>query len=73
MVLYQGVRSVLAGLALGVPLAMAASGVLRSMLFQVRASDPLTYMAISAVLFGTALVAATFPPGAAAIFPLHRL
>jgi putative ABC transport system permease protein len=61
MVLFQGVKSVLVGLILGVPLAIAASGLLRSLLFHVRASDPVTYIAISAVLLGTALIAAYIP------------
>jgi predicted permease len=61
LVLYQSVKSVLAGLILGVPLAIAASGVLRSLLFQVHASDPITYIVISSVLLGTALIAAYVP------------
>ena len=61
LVLYQGVRSVLAGLILGVLLAIAASGVVRSLMFHVHASDPVTYIAISAVLLGTALIAAYLP------------
>ena len=54
-------KSVLAGLILGVPLAIASSRVLRSLLFQVRASDPVTYIVISVVLLGTALIAAYLP------------
>ncbi len=61
LVLWRSVKPVLAGLILGVPLAIAASRVLRSLLFQVRASDPLTYGVICAVLLGTALIAAYVP------------
>jgi predicted permease len=61
LVLYQSLKSVLAGLILGIPLAIAASGVLRSLLFQVHASDPVTYIVISFVLLGTALIAAYVP------------
>ena len=61
LVLYQSVKSMLLGLLLGVPLASAASGVLKSLLFQVRASDPVTYIVISIVLIGTALIAAYIP------------
>ncbi|HET9306040.1 MAG TPA: ABC transporter permease [Candidatus Sulfotelmatobacter sp.] len=61
LVLGQSVRPVVTGLILGIPLAVAASGVLRSLLFQVHASDPVTYIVISAVLLGTALFAAYVP------------
>ena len=61
LVLYQSLKSVLLGLILGVPLAIAASGVLRSLLFQVHASDPVTYIVITVVLLGTALIAAYVP------------
>jgi putative ABC transport system permease protein len=49
------------GLIVGIPLAFAAPGVLRSPLFNVRASDPVTYIAISSVLLGTAALAAYTP------------
>jgi ABC-type antimicrobial peptide transport system permease subunit len=61
LVLYQSTKSVLVGLILGVPLAVAASGVLRSLLFEVRAFDPVTYVVISIILLGTALLAAYLP------------
>jgi ABC-type lipoprotein release transport system permease subunit len=61
LVLYESLKSVFLGLILGVPLAVAASGVLRSMLFQVHASDPITYIVITCVLIGTALMAAYVP------------
>ena len=61
LVLHQSVKPVLAGLLLGVPLAIAASGVVRSLLFQVHMSDPVTYTVISLVLLGTALIAAYVP------------
>jgi predicted permease len=60
-VLYQSTKSVLVGLLVGIGLAIAASGVLRSLLFEVRASDPVTYVVISAVMLGTALLAAYIP------------
>jgi len=61
LVSYQSMKSVLAGLILGVPLAIAASRLLRSLLFHVRASDPVTYIVVSVVLLGTALIAAYLP------------
>ena len=61
LLLWQSLKSVLVGLILGVPLAIVASRVLRSLLFQVHASDPVTYIAITVVLLGTALLAAYIP------------
>ena len=61
LLLWQNLKSVVVGLILGVPLAIAASAVLRSLLFQVHASDPVTYIAITVVLLGTALLAAYIP------------
>jgi predicted permease len=61
LVLYQSLKSVVAGVILGVPLAIAFSAVLRSLLFQVHASDPVTYIAVSAALLATALISAYFP------------
>jgi predicted permease len=61
LVLWQGLKSVVVGLILGMPLAVAASGVLRSLLFHVHASDPVTYIVITALLLGTAVLAAYTP------------
>jgi ABC-type antimicrobial peptide transport system permease subunit len=61
LVLWQSLKSVVVGLIVGMPLAIAASGVLRNLLFNVHASDPVTYTAITAVLLGTAVLAA-YPP-----------
>jgi predicted permease len=61
LVLWQSLKSVVVGLILGMPLAIAASGVLRSLLFHVHASDPVTYIAITSVLLGTAVLAAYSP------------
>ena len=61
LLLCQSTKSVLVGLILGVPLAVTASGILRSLLFEVRAFDPVTYVVISVVLLGTALFAAYVP------------
>ena len=61
LVLWQSLKSVVAGLILGMLLASAASRVLRSFLFHVHASDPVTYTAITFVLLGTAVLAAYIP------------
>jgi len=61
MVLWQGMRPVLAGLALGVALALAAGRVLHSFLFQVSPRDPVTVSAVALVLLAVAAVAAVLP------------
>jgi ABC-type antimicrobial peptide transport system permease subunit len=61
MVLRESLGWVFLGIATGVPLALAATHLLRSFLFGVPLSDPLTYAIISAVLLGTTLVAAYLP------------
>lgn len=61
MVLMQGLVTVGAGVALGLLGAMAASGLVRSLLFGVAPDDPVTYTAASALLV-LAAVAATYLP-----------
>jgi predicted permease len=50
MVLGQGLRLLLAGLALGLPPALALAGLLSGQLFEVRPHDPLTFLGVSLVL-----------------------
>jgi len=65
-VLRDGLRTVAAGLALGIPLALAASRWIASSLYGLRASDPLTYVSIVGVLGAAALAAALVPSRRAA-------
>lgn len=57
----QSMRPVLAGVALGVPAALAAAGLLRGSLYGVGAADPLTFAGVVAVLVTVALVATWLP------------
>jgi ABC-type antimicrobial peptide transport system permease subunit len=50
MVLGQGLRLLLAGLALGLPPALALTGLLSGQLFEVEPRDPLTFLGVSLVL-----------------------
>jgi predicted permease len=50
-----------AGVAVGAPAALAASGVMRGMLYGVKAADPLTYVGACALLGAVALVASWVP------------
>ncbi len=57
MLMMDPLVSVLTGLAVGLPVAFAATRGLRSLLFEVSATDPLTYLAATVVLIAVATVA----------------
>jgi len=61
LVVGQGSRLVAAGLAFGLPLAFGLTRLLSSLLFQVGAADPLTYIALVLGLGGIALLACYLP------------
>lgn len=65
-VLKQASLVALAGMALGLLGALAASGVLRSLLYGVSSADPAVYVGVAAVLLGLVLVASLVPAGRAA-------
>jgi len=66
LMLRRGMAPVLAGLAVGIPLALLATRLLRSLLYEVSASDPVTFVGVAALLAGGALVASWLPSGRAA-------
>ncbi len=57
----QGVMLALIGVALGLSVALALTQVMKSLLFGVSATDPLTYTGVTALLIGVALVACYIP------------
>jgi putative ABC transport system permease protein len=61
LVIRQGMKPVIVGLAIGLFAAFLASRVLESLLYEVSATDPVTYVAISAILSSVALVACYLP------------
>jgi putative ABC transport system permease protein len=61
MVLGQGLKLTIIGLALGLAGAAAATRLIEGFLFGVSASDPLTYAATCAVFIGVALLASYLP------------
>jgi putative ABC transport system permease protein len=65
-VVQQGLRLVLLGIAIGLPVALLVSGTLSSLLVGVSARDPATYVAASALLALTAVVSALVPARRAA-------
>jgi putative ABC transport system permease protein len=66
LVVGQGVRMAAAGLGLGLLVSLAATRLMRSMLFGVGPSDPLTLAAVLAVLGAVALLASYLPARRAA-------
>jgi predicted permease len=66
MILKQGLRMVLIGLALGVAGALAATGAVKSLLFGVSTTDWITFGAVSVMLLSTAVLASYVPARRAA-------
>ncbi|HUQ80586.1 MAG TPA: ABC transporter permease [Gemmatimonadaceae bacterium] len=66
MVVRQGLRLVAIGVVIGLPLALLAAGSLSSLLVDVSARDPLTYVGAIALLAGAAVLSALIPARRAA-------
>jgi putative ABC transport system permease protein len=74
MVIGQGMGLVLIGLVVGVAGALALNSLLAGLLFEIAATDPLTYVAVAAVLVSAAAVACFAPARrATAIDPIRAL
>jgi predicted permease len=69
LMLRQGMTPVLVGLAVGLLAAVVSTRVLRSLLFEVSASDPMTYVVVLALLGVVALVASYLPSRRASRVP----
>jgi putative ABC transport system permease protein len=61
MILKQGMGLVLAGLLLGLFASMALTGMMKTLLFEVRPTDPVTFVGVSLVLALAALIACYLP------------
>jgi putative ABC transport system permease protein len=66
MILGQGLRTILVGIAIGIAGAMALTRTVKSLLFGVTATDPLTFAAMILLLVATALLACYIPARRAA-------
>ena len=61
LVLKQGLRLTVIGLALGLAISLVGARVFSSLLYDVSANDPLTFIAVSLLLVGVALAACLVP------------
>jgi putative ABC transport system permease protein len=66
LILWQGIRPALAGLAAGLLVSLGAMRALSSLLYGVGASDPPTFVAVSVVLLAVSALAASIPARRAA-------
>jgi predicted permease len=66
MVMRESLMLIATGIALGLPLALALTRFLASLLYGVKPSDPLTFVAVSLVLISVALLACYIPARRAA-------
>jgi putative ABC transport system permease protein len=74
MIVLEGLRLAGAGLGIGLLAALAVSRALQSQLYGVNSSDPLTYVAVAALITGVALLASLLPARrAASIAPMAAL
>ena len=61
MILGQGLRTIAVGVAVGIAVATALTRTVESLLFGVTATDPLTFVGVTLLLVGTALLACYVP------------
>jgi predicted permease len=61
MVLSQGAKTALAGVAIGIAIALGLTELMRSLLFGVSAQDPVTFATVAALLILVALLASYIP------------
>jgi putative ABC transport system permease protein len=66
MILNQGLRTIFIGVAIGIAGSLALTRTMESLLFGVTATDPLTFVAVTLLLVGTALLACYIPARRAA-------
>jgi putative ABC transport system permease protein len=74
LVLLQGAKLAAVGIVLGLACALAFTRVLGNLLFEIKPTDPLTFVGVSLFLMGVALLACYFPARrAASVDPMVAL
>jgi putative ABC transport system permease protein len=74
MVIGQALRLVMVGILIGIPAALALTGVMGTLLFEIEPTDPITFVSVATVLVLTGLAAAMIPSvKAARVDPLVAL
>ena len=74
LILKQGLKLAVVGVALGLLVALAFTRLLKGLLFGISASDPLTFALLAALLVGVALLACWIPARRATkVDPLEAL
>jgi putative ABC transport system permease protein len=74
LVLADGLRFAIAGLTIGIIMALVAARVMVSLLYGITPADPLTYVLVALVLGGIALAAAHIPARRATrVDPIYAL
>jgi ABC-type antimicrobial peptide transport system permease subunit len=74
LMLGMGGRLVLAGLAVGIPLSLLTTRLLRSQLYGVTPADPVAYVAVAVILTVVAMIACLIPARrAASVDPMIAL
>jgi ABC-type antimicrobial peptide transport system permease subunit len=74
LVLGQGMKLALAGAAIGIVGALALTHVIRSLLYGITPTDPLTFAGVALLLIGAALLACWLPARRAAkVHPMEAL
>jgi putative ABC transport system permease protein len=74
MVVFQGLRPALAGVACGLAAALGLTRLIASLLFGVKPSDPLVFIVVPVILVVIALVAVWLPAmRASRVDPIHAL
>jgi len=74
MIVYEGMKLVLFGVLIGVAVALTLGRVMATLIYQVRPSDPITFLAVATLLAAVALLASVIPAyRAAKVSPMVAL